>query len=88
MTNTLERHIFQIESVLVGVDQAHAGVTEEHVLIKAKLAALAETVKKLEGDKKQLLAESQSCAARLGELEAEQNAYRVQIDALRKAGGG
>ena len=85
MASAIERHIAVIEGELAKVNDVHAGVSEEHAFIKAKIAALDEQAKKFAADKAQLLKESATCAARLGEIEAEQSAYQVQIDALRKA---
>ena len=90
MTSALERHIALLEEDLAKVNETYGNVAEEQELLKAKLGAIAEQIKRLarlETDRKQLLKESQTCAERLLEIEAEQTVLQIQIDALKKAGG-
>ena len=83
MASAIERHIVSVEAELEKVDADRAGVAEEQAYLKAKLAALPDP-KKLAAERAQLGRELETCAARLGELDAEQKAFHVQLDALRK----
>ena len=85
MASSIERHIAALEADLAKANEDHAGVSGEKVLIQGKISALDAQVKKLEADKTQRLRELGTCEDRLSEIEAEQSALTVQLDALRKA---
>lgn len=87
MASAIERHIAGLEEGLAKVNEQHAGVSDEKLLINGKISALDAQAKKLEADKAQRLRELGTCEDRLSEIEAEQSALTVQLDALRKVGG-